>query len=176
MRKPSLRFLKKQKVWIPVTVIATAVVITGGVLWNYHEQPQFCATCHIMQPYLDSWESSGLLAHRHAEEGITCLECHEPTIGQQLSEVIKFITGNYETPLSEAKFPEEWCLQCHEHESYEQIIELTEGLVEEVGRNPHDSHYGDMRCGICHNMHRPSEDFCTQCHFTVDWGESWISP
>jgi len=33
-------------------------VVLGGVgaagFWQYHEQPQFCATCHIMEPYLES--------------------------------------------------------------------------------------------------------------------------
>ena len=33
-------------------------VVLGGVgavgSWQYHEQPQFCATCHIMEPYLES--------------------------------------------------------------------------------------------------------------------------
>ena len=66
-------------------IAAVVIVIAGVALWNYHEQPQFCAICHIMQPYLESWESPPLLAQAHAEENITCLECHEPTIQQQQS-------------------------------------------------------------------------------------------
>jgi len=34
------------------------VVVLGGVgaagLWKYQEQPQFCGTCHIMEPYVES--------------------------------------------------------------------------------------------------------------------------
>lgn len=54
----------------------------GG--WVYHEQPQFCTTCHIMQPYLDSWnaedtlvvslEDPMLLAYDHA---LACIDSHD---------------------------------------------------------------------------------------------------
>jgi len=41
-----------------VIAVLPGVVVIGGVgvigLWRYHEQPQFCATCHIMEPYLES--------------------------------------------------------------------------------------------------------------------------
>jgi len=43
---------------IVVIAVLLGVVVLGGVgavsLWRYHEQPQFCATCHIMKPYLES--------------------------------------------------------------------------------------------------------------------------
>ncbi len=39
-----------------VIAVLLGVVVVGGVgaigLWTYHEQPQFCATCHIMDAYL----------------------------------------------------------------------------------------------------------------------------
>jgi len=41
-----------------VIAVLPGVVVIGGVgvigLWRYHEQPQFCDTCHIMDPYLES--------------------------------------------------------------------------------------------------------------------------
>jgi cytochrome c nitrite reductase small subunit len=147
------------------------VIIAGVALWNYHEQPQFCAICHIMQPYLESWGSPPLLAYAHAEENITCLECHEPTIQQQMEEGIKFVTKDYENPLQERKFDQEWCLRCHEHGSYEELTQRTE----ELELNPHDSHYGEMECSICHKVHRASEDYCAQCHDPVATGTGWIT-
>lgn len=48
-----------------VTAVLLGVVVIGGVgavgLWSYHGQPQFCATCHIMEPYLESWQLTSFL-------------------------------------------------------------------------------------------------------------------
>ena len=164
--------LKRRNFWVIVGIAVVVIIIAGVALWNYHKQPQFCATCHIMQPYLESWESPPYLAHAHAEENIACLDCHEPTIGQQVQEGIKFVTGDYEIPLEERRFDKEWCLRCHEHGSYEELIQRTE----ELERNPHDSHYGEMECRICHKMHRASVDYCAQCHGPTVTGSGWTTP
>jgi len=163
--------LRRRNIWVIVGIAAVVIIITGVALWNYHEQPQFCAICHIMQPYLESWESPPLLAYAHAEENVTCLECHEPTIQQQMDEGIKFVTKDYENPLQEREFDQEWCLRCHEHGSYEELIQRTE----ELELNPHESHYGEMECSICHKVHRASEDYCAHCHDPVATGTGWIT-
>jgi formate-dependent nitrite reductase cytochrome c552 subunit len=182
--------LKRRNIWVIVGVAAVVVIIIAGVaLWNYHEQPQFCATCHIMQPYLESWESSPFLAYAHAEEEVTCLECHEPTIEQQVHELIVTVKGDYDNPLQEREFPKEECFECHEHESYEQLIELTKDyavdgeqinphvytvdsealapdayIVDSEAPDPHDSEQGE--CYQCHKVHResPGIDYCYECH------------
>ncbi|NIN65562.1 MAG: hypothetical protein GTO63_12870 [Anaerolineae bacterium] len=41
---------------------------------------------------------------------------------------------------------------------------MTAHLESEAGANPHDSHYGEMECPLCHKMHRESEDYCAWCH------------
>lgn len=148
--------------------VLVGVVIVGGAggvaFWEYHEQPRFCGTCHIMQPYLDSWQESDLGAHYHAEYEVACLDCHVASLGQQVHELVVYVQGNYDLPLSEMEYSMEDCFRCHEHGSYEQIIEMTADLKSEVGANPHDSHYGEMECRLCHKMHRESEDYCAQCH------------
>jgi hypothetical protein len=160
---------------IIVIAVLLGVVVIGGVgavgFWQYHEQPEFCATCHIMEPYLESWEESDYGAHAHAQYDIACLDCHEPTLEQQIDELIVYVQGDYEIPLGELKYPKESCYGCHEHGSYEQIVEMTAHLEEEVGGNPHNSHYGEMECRLCHKMHEESEDYCSQCHA---WG--WEVP
>ena len=156
---------------IVVVAVLLGIVVVGGVgavgFWQYHEQPEFCATCHIMDPYLESWQASDLGANAHAEYDVTCLECHEPTVEEQVNELVVYLQGDYEIPLRELKYPMEECLQCHEHGSYEEIVEMTADLVETVGANPHASHYGEMECRLCHKMHKESEDYCAQCHA---WG------
>ncbi len=151
--------------------VLLGMVVVGGVgaagLWQYHEQPEFCATCHLMDSYLESWQASDLGANAHAEYDVACLDCHEPTLEQQIDELMVYIQGDYEVPLKDLKYPMESCLACHEHESYGQIIEMTAYLEEEAGANPHLSHYGEMECRVCHKMHEESEDYCAQCHA---WG------
>ncbi len=159
---------------IVVAVLAAAFVVggAGGVaFWRYHEEPQFCATCHIMQPYLDSWQASDLGADYHRLFDLECLDCHVPTLEQQAHELVVYLQSDYEVPLQELKYPKEECLQCHEHGSYEELAERTAHFESLIGANPHDSHNGELECGLCHKMHRESEDYCAQCHA---WG--WTVP
>ena len=156
---------------VVVAVVAVLVLAgVGGGFWYYHEQPEFCGDmCHLMVPYYESWSEPGLQANYHAEADVECLDCHEATIEQQVKELVANVTGNYEDPLAERKLPKEECLACHDHDSYPELAEATS----DWDHNPHDSHYGEMECSICHNMHRPSELYCTQCH-SVEVPEGWI--
>lgn len=160
--------LTMAKKWMVLPVVLLVVMVLGGVgavpFWQYHERPQFCVTCHIMDPYLASWEASDFGAHEHEQADVVCLDCHEPTLQEQVHEVVVYVQGDYETPLPELKYPMEDCLECHEHGSYEQIIQMTADLKETYEANPHDSHFGQMECRLCHKMHTESEDYCAQCH------------
>jgi hypothetical protein len=41
--------------------------------------------------------------------------------------------------------------------------------------NPHvPFHWPEMDCRICHKMHRPSEDYCSECHDPSASGAGWI--
>ncbi len=161
-----------------VIAVLLGVVVVGGVgaigLWTYHEQPQFCATCHIMEPYLESWQASDYGAAAHAEQGVTCLNCHEPTTQQQVDELVAYVQGDFTVPLQQRQFSDDFCFDCHlpnEHTSYDEVIQLTAGLE----LNPHDSHLGELDCDLCHKMHRASEDYCAQCHGAVATGPGWTT-
>jgi cytochrome c nitrite reductase small subunit len=155
---------------IGAAVFVVVAGLAGFGLWKYHEQPEFCATCHIMQPYLESWQSSDWMAHAHAKEDVACLDCHEATIQQQVNELFLFVTQQYETPLRERRFETEKCLSCHEHGSYEELIARTA----DKDRNPHDSHWGEMDCRMCHKAHRDSVDYCSSCHAPVTDSPGWV--
>jgi len=163
---------------IVIIGVLLGVVVVGGVgaigLWKYHELPQFCATCHIMDPYLESWQSSDYGAAAHAEADVACLDCHEPTVQQQVDELVVYTQGDFTVPLEERQFETQFCFDCHlpnEHTGYEEVIQRTEGLE----LNPHDSHLGEMDCDICHKTHRVSEDYCAQCHGAVATGPGWMT-
>ena len=138
--------------WAIIGIVAIAVIAAAGAgFWVWHEQPRFCADlCHIMQPYEDTWASSPYEVHVHAEAGVECLDCHEPTIEEQVQEVIAYVTGDYEQPLREARLEQETCLSCKDHDSYPELAEATSDWE----RNPHASHWGDMECNLCHKKHR----------------------
>lgn len=168
--------MKRRKIWV-ILGIAVVVIIGAGVAgWEYHKKPQFCATmCHLMEPYEQSWSSSDFEVRAHAEDGIVCLDCHEPTIKQQIEEVIAYVSKDFDDPLRERKLPMETCLSCKEHGTYQEMVEVTQPLEEEWGRNPHNSHWGEMECSLCHNMHRPSVNYCASCH-QVPMPDGWVIP
>lgn len=88
----------------------------------WHESPSFCggAICHAsMDGYVPTYESepgtasvdkwgnevkdaSAMMAATHRAYGdVTCLDCPKPTITEQATEGINFMTGGYTAPLSE---------------------------------------------------------------------------
>ena len=173
--------LKRRNKWViaGIAAVAVVIIIAGLALWNYHEQPQFCALCHEMEPYLESWNGSDFLAYEHAEEGVTCLDCHEPTLRQQVHEIVVHMQGDFKVPLKERKFPMDFCFDCHlphEHTSYEQVIERTEDYtVDDEKVNPHDPHAGlegmkRYECRRCHKVHKesPGINYCYGCHHLRD--------
>ena len=51
---------KKRIVLVAIIVIALVLVALGVGGWTYHAQPRFCSDlCHIMNPYLESWNGYG---------------------------------------------------------------------------------------------------------------------
>ena len=108
-------------------------------------EPRVCATCHIMQPPLDSWQK----ASHHTVAG--CVDCHLPPSGiakwiakldngyrhsraftlQDFAEPIRMTPRN-------ADILQENCLRCHG--------DLVHDLVAFA-----DTHADDMRCVHCHS-------------------------
>lgn len=174
-------WLRKSKKWKLVIIIVPVVALIGvggtyGSLAYFAANPSACATCHLLQPYVDSWQESEFLdnAHAEAEDSVNCKACHKSTIPELIGELTAFILEDYELPLRARKFPQENCfLGCHG--SYEKIIELTKTEQE---FNRHDSHFGQIDCWVCHKMHREQEDYCALagCHASIELGPGWIVP
>lgn len=77
----------------------------------------------------------------HKENGVQCVDCHET-----------------EKPSAPAKM--KGCFTCHG--DYKSLADLTKDLPE---ANPHDSHFGELECGECHGIHKPTVIFCNkECH------------
>lgn len=163
------RFLNTRVILI---VIVAVVIIGSGTaagLLKASENPSFCANCHIIKPYYLSWNEGPLLDHKHAKEDVTCQECHHSSIPGKAMEGLNYITGNYELPLEGG--PEagrEFCLECHSENGQGSSWEEIKAATDFEESNPHDSHNGEQDCNVCHNMHEPSNVFCSECHI-FDW-------
>lgn len=115
---------------MPGIAVAAAVGLAVGVLGYTFvyakgsaylgDDPRACAQCHVMQPYLDSWQAS-------PHHGVaTCNDCHTPAnplrrylvkASNGFHHSSAFTAGNYPTQLrareSSRRVVEEQCRRCH---------------------------------------------------------------
>ena len=110
---------------VSIIVGVVAMSIAAGGAWRAHEEPATCGLCHIIRPYYESWESSTLLDHAHAEENVECLDCHDASVSTMVSEFLTYVSGEYRDPLKQRKFSQGECLKCHEHSDRAELIEIT---------------------------------------------------
>ncbi len=191
-----------RKMGVAIIVAVVVAIAAGSGLWAWHEQPNFCAAiCHVpMDGYLATYEqepgvegvdkygetvenTSSMLAVSHRQaSGTTCLECHVPTLTEQIAEGVGWIAGNYKFPLDETSLEDlveargapsdSFCMNedCHGYGR--------EGLVsktDEYEINPHDStQHGELQCSECHKAHRASVMFCAKCHDNAVVPEGWV--
>lgn len=193
---------KKKKKWpIIVGVVAVVVIAAGAGFWVWHEQPSFCgAICHTpMDPYVDTWDqtagepgvdkwgnevenTNAMMAIAHKDDDVDCLGCHVPTIEEQVSEGLHWVTGDYVYPLEErdlatlTKFrgaeADEFCLNesCH-NMTRQELMQTTSDLK----RNVHQPQHGEIDCGECHKGHRASVVYCSQCHSDAEIPDGWLT-
>jgi nitrate/TMAO reductase-like tetraheme cytochrome c subunit len=153
--------------WFKFSVIANIVLVAGvgialasmAIIHQSDTNPEFCSTCHIMEPYVESYLTSHTMDNVHARAGVQCKECHSDyDIPAEIESGIKFITGNYDKSMPQRKFDDEVCTQCHI--SMEYMAQQTDYLR----RNPHASHWPDLKCRSCHLSHDEQVDYCSECH------------
>ena len=80
---------RKRKWPIVVGVVAVVMVAAGVGFWTWHEQPSFCnAICHEpMDNYVEGYfNDATLMANTHKKAQVTCLECHEAKLSEQVAE------------------------------------------------------------------------------------------
>lgn len=162
-----------------VAIILMTGVVTSGVVW--HNKPSFCATCHTpMSQYVEGYQSGDkallITQHANSEDKLVCLDCHEPTLGDQAVQSYRWVTGHYYFPLDEQKFgTRSFCLSpdCHIES---EIIEATKDYNDLAPPfNQHDPRHGKQQCYNCHTMHGQSVLTCNQCH-NLKLPDGWIAP
>ncbi len=147
---------------IAVVVIAVLVGVGGIVIHESNTNPNFCATCHIMQRNVSSYQTSSNLDHVHEEAGVQCKDCHNYPLSAEITSGVDFLIGNYtvgdDGELVQRKYDNDMCLKCHI--SYDKIAQQTDYLE----KNPHESHFKDLPCNTCHISHGTQIDYCASCH------------
>ena len=203
IKNPSSK--RPSKKWpIVVGVVVAVLVVAGADMWVWHGQPSFCgAICHTpMAEYLETYEStpgqpsvdkadnevtnsSAMLAVSHKDvDGDTCLDCHVPTMDEQISEGMNWLTGNYYAPLEERSLTElgeargntgeQFCLNDACHTEFREDLEQ---LTSDMGSiNPHKAQHGEMDCGYCHKAHRASVMQCAGRHEGAQVPDGWVTP
>jgi nitrate/TMAO reductase-like tetraheme cytochrome c subunit len=146
------------------------IVATYGAM-EVSSKPAVCGSCHIMEPYYDSWVTSS-----HAN--IACVECHIPPgvtaelrkKYEALSMVTSYFTGSYGTrPWAEVD--DAACLQCHQRrllsgkELYGDVLFDHTPHLTELRRGKR------LRCTSCHAQIVQGSHItvtpgtCMLCHF-----------
>jgi nitrate/TMAO reductase-like tetraheme cytochrome c subunit len=122
--QPVSRWRQRFKRWairlgVTVGVVALLGATLVGVAEHRTSQAQFCASCHIMEPYYESWE-----ADMHGGKlDVACVECHyapgeRTTINAKLrglSQVASYFSGRYGATRPRAHVANASCLtsKCH---------------------------------------------------------------
>ena len=134
------------------------LVMVASAAW-YTSRPEFCRSCHIMEPYYVSWQES-------SHKDVPCIKCHfAPGIAEKvrgkmlgLVQLAKYVTAS-EGPRPAAEIPDASCLRTGCHES-----RLLAGRVDFQGIPfDHAPHLKKIRRG--------KQLRCTSCHSQIVQGE-----
>lgn len=135
-------------------VLAMSIATTGAAV--YTSRSEFCVSCHIMEPYYESWQHS-------THSNVPCIKCHFPPGAAEkvrgkllgLVQLIKYVTATAAPRLS-AEISDASCLRCHD-------TRLLAGRVDFHGIPfDHGPHLTQMRRG--------KKLRCTSCHSQIVQG------
>jgi NapC/NirT cytochrome c family, N-terminal region len=142
--------MRRWPIVIGVLVIVLGVVVAMGL--QYTSQPSFCASCHGVKPFADSWVDSS-----HAQKGVTCIDCHfEPG-------ALGYIKGKTYSMIKLA----EWALGKTDIKP-----EATKTVVVGACRHCHENPQATF---IPHFYHTDTANLaCVECHSAVVHGAKLV--
>jgi hypothetical protein len=160
-----------------VSLFGTALGSLGMYAAIHHTaQPEFCNTCHIMEPYYESWRTSS-----HNDVG--CIECHyEPGAVETLhgkfealSQLAKYVTRTQGTkPWAEVS--DASCMRsgCHSVRMLEGQVSFGEVKFDHRQHLLESRRGRRLRCVTCHSQIVQGDHLsvtasvCFMCHFMPD--------
>jgi nitrate/TMAO reductase-like tetraheme cytochrome c subunit len=143
-----------------------AVPVSYGV--EYSNTPQFCNSCHIMEPFYEAWKSG-------SHSSVACVKCHYPpdvkgklwTKFQGLAQLVSYVTAT-ESSRPSAHVHDGSCTQCHERET------LPTGRAWGTIRFDHAPHLDatrpgrELKCTSCHSQTTRDQ------HMSIDRGACFL--
>lgn len=148
--------------WLGLIALAlvNVIVLSAWSVDSYtRATPSFCKSCHIMQAHVDSYLTGNFMDSVHRRAGVGCKDCHaDYSLTDELQSLVKYVTGDYERVLSRRKFDQTMCTRCHIS------LEYHANRTDYLTRNPHLSHWPELRCGTCHLSHDKQVNYCARCH------------
>jgi nitrate/TMAO reductase-like tetraheme cytochrome c subunit len=141
-----LKRLEKRRTWksifktmtiVVVVLIVLAAISVGGAEY-YTSQPTFCGSCHIMDPYYESWHED----IHGGKLGIKCVDCHYAP-GEKftfhakfkgLSQAVSYFSGRAGASRPRAHVSNESCLRsgCHgDHKFMDEPLQIGDTRVED---------------------------------------------
>lgn len=160
--KKKKKMTKKKKRFIIIAGIAGFLLVFSIAAIEYTSHSGFCAACHYMKPFFQSWETS---SHSQFE----CSACHYPPSGGIRSKLRKKVeglvmVGRYWTKLYVkakpwAEIRDENCLMggCHDKRLLEGQVQFNKVVFD------HKIHLEDLKRG--------KQLQCTSCHSQIVQGE-----
>lgn len=168
--------------WGWALIIVVAMVGGAAGFAEYSMQPDFCRSCHLMEPYYQAWHSS-------SHKNVPCSDCHfEPGLKNTLkgkwqasSQAVKYITQTYGSK-PHAEIQDASCMRggCHEKRLLEGKVNWPVKTVRgttvtiRFDHAPHltqDRRGKQLRCVSCHSQIVQGQhlvvtlDTCFLCHF-----------
>lgn len=167
---------------LAVFLLVLLIGIIGVTVWgvNYTNSPDFCNSCHIIQPYVDAWNNSFMGGGKlSGGRRVTCVDCHfEPgVIGfargkvYSLMKLTEYGTHNYDTPPPTTDLlTNSSCLQCHgsdrlpDFQDGHNVVDASDPTYPKIAVTdqynpantimfPHDFHVNkvQLKCADCHS-------------------------
>lgn len=134
----------KKSLFVVLGIIIIIFFFFSLAMVQDSQSPEFCAKCHVIQPYYLTWQNS-------AHSNTSCVQCHvEPGTGfiavklRNLKELYAYMFKDVTLPIEGTReISSEACLQCH---SPNRVITPSKDL-----QIPHSEHlnYGTS-CADCH--------------------------
>lgn len=180
-----IRFPQEQGKWIELTrrfrllvllLVLAIVAFASWFVFYYSKTPEFCQSCHSMEPYVASWRESA-----HGQKDIFCNECHFPPGARNylnaklatIVELVKHVTGT-EGPMPYAEVEDASCLRggCHEIQKLQDKVSFKDKYNFDHGQHLLELRRGKkLRCTSCHSQMvqgahiKVTESVCFTCHF-----------
>lgn len=144
-----------------IVIVVANIGIFGFLAIDNHSRtnPEFCASCHNMEDHVDSYMNGTNMDNIHYQANVGCKDCHSDyTVKDEAASLVSYVAGDYDKVFKKIKVEDDMCLECHISLDYH--ADRTDFL----NKNPHKSHWPELRCTSCHVSHDEQVDYCSRCH------------